>query len=151
MEVETHHEAVQYGQYFKEDDWSTYTKDNHDMIMVSMMLYLSRTSAVDEEVEEYSHTQLWSDIGGATGLMLGMSFATFIGILDWLVSLLANIMSARARKIERMTRRRFSRKRRNARTRTNDGRIYHASADTQTTISLTQSRPARKDHFYDLI
>ena len=60
-------------------------------------------------------------------------------------------MSARARKIERMTRRRFSRKRRNARTRTDDGRIYQASADTQTTISLTQSRPARKDHFYDLI
>lgn len=60
-------------------------------------------------------------------------------------------MSARARKIERMTRRRFSRKRRHARTRTDDGGIHHASADTQTTISLTQSGPERKDHFYDLI
>jgi len=36
------------------------------------------------------HFKLWSDIGGASGLMLGMSFATFIGILDWLVSLLVS-------------------------------------------------------------
>ena len=60
-------------------------------------------------------------------------------------------MSARARKIKRMTRRRFSGKRRKARTNNDDGKIHHASADTQTTISLTQSRPTRKDHFYDLI
>ncbi|CAG5112781.1 Oidioi.mRNA.OKI2018_I69.chr2.g6957.t1.cds [Oikopleura dioica] len=56
-QVETHHEAVQYGQYFKEEDWSAYSKNN-SMIMTSMMLYLSRSSAVDEEVEEYSHTQV---------------------------------------------------------------------------------------------
>ena len=40
------------------------------------------------EMPEYTVTQLWSDIGGAAGLMLGISFATLIGVVDCLFSFL---------------------------------------------------------------
>ena len=63
----------------------------------------------------------------------------------------ANIMSARARKISRMTTRRLSRRQKRVTRPRNDGKIYHASTDTQTTISMTQNYPTRKDNFYDLI
>ena len=122
MEVETHHEAVQYVNNlscklsshikFRVSISKRMTGVHIQRIIMTWSWFLwcfisgifkrwlsllwssSRTSAVDEEVEEYSHTQLWSDIGGATGLMLGMSFATFIGILDWLVSLLVSRRSS---------------------------------------------------------
>ena len=48
--------------------------------------------------------QLFSDIGGAAGLMLGMSFATVIGIIDWLVSFLTNLLMGRYRTVRRLTR-----------------------------------------------
>ena len=40
------------------------------------------------EMPEYTVTQLWSDIGGAAGLMLGISFATLIGVVDCLFTFL---------------------------------------------------------------
>ena len=50
---------------------------------------------VNRECPEYSKTQLLSDIGGAAGLMLGMSFASVIGIFEWVLTLLTNIVKAR--------------------------------------------------------
>ena len=57
-----------------------------------------RNKAVFETV------QLFSDIGGAAGLMLGMSFATVIGIIDWLISFLTNLLMGRYRTVRRLTR-----------------------------------------------
>jgi len=37
--LETHHEAVQYGQYYAQKDWQ---KKENPMVMTSMMLYLGR-------------------------------------------------------------------------------------------------------------
>ena len=54
---ETHHEAVQYGQYYAKKDWREQTKDN-PMVMTSMMLYLKRMTDMDKEVAEYSQTQV---------------------------------------------------------------------------------------------
>ena len=48
---------------------------------------------------------LFSDIGGAAGLMLGMSFATFVGILDWFFSFTCNVFFARYRRIKKLGRR----------------------------------------------
>ena len=31
------------------------------------------------------YVKLLSDIGGAAGLMLGMSFATVVGVFDWII------------------------------------------------------------------
>ena len=73
---------------------------------------------VNLECEEYSKTQLLSDIGGAgkfgffllfqkwfeaenfsayfsAGLMLGMSFASVIGIFEWIFTSLTTIIKAR--------------------------------------------------------
>ena len=55
--LETHHEAVQYGQYYAKKDWREQTKDN-PMVMTSMMLYLKRMTDMDKEVAEYSQTQV---------------------------------------------------------------------------------------------
>ena len=78
--ISTHHEAVQYGQYYAQRGWE---KDSNPMVMTSMMLYLGenpysyvclflfvksnsdRMTNVNLECEEYSKTQLLSDIGGA--------------------------------------------------------------------------------------
>ena len=40
--LETHHEAVQYGQYYAQKDWQ---KKENPMVMTSMMLYLGRWRA----------------------------------------------------------------------------------------------------------
>ena len=47
------------------------------------------------EMPEYTVTQLWSDIGGAAGLMLGISFATLIGVVDCLFSFLFVLIRGR--------------------------------------------------------
>ena len=54
--LDTHHEAVQYGQYFSPNDWRKMTKET-PMVLASMMLYLDRVTEVDEEVAEYSQAR----------------------------------------------------------------------------------------------
>ena len=57
------------------------------------------------KIQQYFEiVQLFSDIGGAAGLMLGMSFATVIGIIDWLISFLTNLLMGRYRTVRRLTR-----------------------------------------------
>ena len=42
--------------------------------------------------ETQNYFQLFSDIGGAAGLILGMSFSTIVSILDWFISMLARFI-----------------------------------------------------------
>ena len=59
------------------------------MTRSSFMIYLVEDGdRYSVEMPEYTVTQLWSDIGGAAGLMLGISFATLIGVVDCLFSFL---------------------------------------------------------------
>ena len=55
-------------------------------------------------MQHFEILKLFSDIGGAAGLMLGMSFATVIGIIDWLISFLTNLLMGRYRTVRRLTR-----------------------------------------------
>ena len=52
--LDTHHEAVQYGQYNK---WMQASNDS-PMVMTSAMLYLDRLAEAEIEVSEYSETQV---------------------------------------------------------------------------------------------
>jgi hypothetical protein len=66
-----------------------------------MMYLIEEGDRVMMEQPDYALTQvqlfnftnmqqikLWSDIGGAAGLMLGISFSSFVGLVDFLTLLL---------------------------------------------------------------
>jgi len=78
--------------------------------MTSLMINLDSEAQFFTEIEEYTGDtvmfgckleevsiqpflfQLFSDIGGAAGLILGMSFSTIVSILDWFISMLARFI-----------------------------------------------------------
>ena len=90
-------DSVQYGQYH---DTSML---KNEVMMTSLMINLDSHADFFNEIPEYSeymvryrwknwqtwNVQLFSDIGGAAGLILGMSFSTIVSILDWFISMLA--------------------------------------------------------------
>ena len=91
-------DSVQYGQYH---DTSML---KNEVMMTSLMINLDSHADFFNEIPEYSEymvraeicsllpktcVQLFSDIGGAAGLILGMSFSTIVSILDWFISMLA--------------------------------------------------------------
>merc|ERR1719217_1119058 len=116
------------------------------MVMTSMMLYLDRMTNVNRESPEYSITQLFSDIGGAAGLMLGMSFATVIGIIDWLISFLTNLLMGRYRTVRRLTRKYSERRRQRI---LDNMPIKHIGTEPiSPDISILHCRWNRKYHYH---
>ena len=57
-----------------------------DISFGSFMITVPEGSEMDyEEEPEYTLETLFSDIGGAAGLALGMSLATFFGAIEYLL------------------------------------------------------------------
>ena len=56
-------------------------------MLTSIMIYLKpEHKSYSIEQLEYESTQFFSDVGGAAGLLLGVSFTSLFGMIDFLVS-----------------------------------------------------------------
>merc|ERR1711990_874626 len=56
-------------------------------MLTSIMIYLKpEHKSYSIEQLEYEQTQFFSDVGGAAGLLLGISFTSLFGMIDFLVS-----------------------------------------------------------------
>ncbi|CAG5094454.1 Oidioi.mRNA.OKI2018_I69.XSR.g13570.t1.cds [Oikopleura dioica] len=72
-------EAIQYGHYAHDPNALP------DLKLTSVMFNLDNEAVNIHEHPEYTKAALMSDIGGAAGLILGMSASTIVGVLDYVL------------------------------------------------------------------
>ena len=81
LQDDTLTDSIQYGKY------QSGKKENSSKMLTSIMIYLKpEHKSYSIEQLEYESTQFFSDVGGAAGLLLGVSFTSLFGMIDFLVS-----------------------------------------------------------------
>ena len=81
LQDETLTDSIQYGKY------QSGKLANPEKMLTSIMIYLKpEHKSFSIEQLEYESTQFFSDVGGAAGLLLGVSFTSLFGMIDFLVS-----------------------------------------------------------------
>ena len=86
LQDETLTDSIQYGKY------QTGKMENRKKMLTSIMIYLKpEHKSYSIEQLEYESTQFFSDVGGAAGLLLGVSFTSLFGMIGpvdqkWLLS-----------------------------------------------------------------
>ena len=76
LQDETLTDSIQYGKY------QTGKMENRKKMLTSIMIYLKpEHKSYSIEQLEYESTQFFSDVGGAAGLLLGVSFTSLFGMI----------------------------------------------------------------------